>query len=88
MSAGTDRSLSPVLRVLLGAIGTSAVVAGGMVMVGGVRGIGVAAGGSALARGLAIVVAAVVTLGGVALLRGAWRGRIVHRRNAPPRGVR
>ncbi len=76
------------LRVLLGAIGAAAVAAGMMVAAYALRGFDSSAAGPALARVLAIVVAALAMIGGAQLLRGALRGRIVHRRNAPSRGAR
>ena len=88
MRANAERSLSPVLRVLLGVIGATAVVAGIMVITNALHGFDIAAAGPALGRALAVVVAALAGVGGVQLMRGALRGRIVHRRNAPPRGTR
>jgi hypothetical protein len=88
VSANAERSLSPVLRVLLGVIGAIAVAAGIMVITYALRGFDIAPVGPALGRVLAVVVAALAVVGGVQLLRGALRGRIVHRRNAPPRGTR
>ena len=73
------------LRVLLGVIGAAAVASGTMVAAYALRGFDGSTLGPALARVLAIVVAALAMLGGVQLLRGALRGRIVHRRNAPSR---
>lgn len=88
MGANAERSLSPVLRVLLGVIGATAVAAGIVVIAYALRGFDIAPVGPALARALAVVVAALAVVGGAQLMRGALRGRIVHRRNAPPRGAR
>ena len=74
------------LRVLLGVIGAAAVASGTMVAAYALRGFDRSAVGPAMARVLAIVVAVLAMVGGVQLLRGALRGRIVHRRNAPSRG--
>jgi hypothetical protein len=74
--------------VLLGVIGATAVAAGIVVIAYALRGFGIAPVGRALGRALTVVVAALAVVGGVELMRGALRGRIIHRRNAPPRGVR
>ena len=88
MGANAERSLSPVLRVLLGVIGATAVAAGIVVIAYVLRGLDIPPVGAALGRALAVVVAALAVVGGAQLMRGALRGRIVHRRNAPPRGAR
>jgi hypothetical protein len=88
MSAGTERPLSPVLRVLLGVIGATSIAAGAVVAARALPGFDVAMVGPALARTLAVVVAALAIVGGMQLVRGAVRGRIVHRRNAPSRRLR
>ena len=85
MSAGIERPLSPVLRVLLGLIGAMSVVAGAVVAARALLGFDVATVGPALARTLAVVVSVLAIVGGMQLMRGAVRGRIVHRRNAPSR---
>jgi hypothetical protein len=88
MRAGTERSLSPVLRVLLGVIGATSVAAGAVVAARALLGFDIAMVGPALARTLAVVVATLAIVGGMQLMRGAVRGRIVHRRNAPSRRSR
>ena len=85
MRAGIERPLSPVLRVLLGVIGATAVAAGAVVAARALLGFDIGMVGPALARALAVVVAALAIVGGMQLMRGAVRGRIVHRRNAPRR---
>jgi hypothetical protein len=85
MRAGIERPLSPVLRVLLGVIGATAVAAGAVVAARALLGFDIGMVGPALARALAVVVAALAIVGGMQLMRGAVRGRIVHRRNRPPR---
>ena len=71
------------MRMLLGAVGAIAVAAGTVVAARTLRGFDLANAGAALARAVAVAVAALAIVGGVQLLRGAVRGRIVHRRNAP-----
>jgi len=74
----TERALGPGLRLLLGLLGAVALGAGLLV---GATELRVAYLGSPLLPTLAAaLVCGVVALGGVRLLRGAIRGRIVVRR--------
>lgn len=88
LNEGTERPLSLTLRVILGVIGAIAIVGGVAVIVHTLRELTMAADGPTLVRVVAIAVAALATVGGAQLLRGSMRGRILHRRNAPPPGVR
>jgi hypothetical protein len=76
-----ERALGHGLRLLLGLLG--AVALGGGLLVGATR-LREAYRGSPLLPALAVaLICGAAALGGVALLRGAIRGRIVVRRNRP-----
>lgn len=81
-----ERVLSMGLRLLLGVIGAAAVCAA--LAVGATR-TGPARPGASLPVALAVLlVCSAVAVGGVFLLRGAWRGRIAVRRPRARRRMR
>ncbi len=84
-----ERALGLAMRLLLGVVGVAAVLAGLAVAATEIRWLG--RGSPAVPTLLVTAVAAVVMLGGLHLLRGALRGRIVvrvtnFRRSTGPHG--
>ena len=82
----TERVLGIGLRLLLGVIGVTAV---SMAFAVGTTQIGRADRGASLPIALVVaLLCGVVAIGGVLLLRGAWRGRIAVRRPSARRRMR